>query len=99
VLQSKVGEMPPVPEHISFQVPPDTSQIGDQIPGDEPIVVVNEDFVTDSHAVNLAVQVWTINSCEDMLRMIELGVDGIMTDKPLLLEEVLRTPAGERSCD
>lgn len=99
VLQSKVGDMPPVPEHISLQVPPDTSQIGDQIPGDEPIEVVNEDLVADSHAVNLAVQVWTINSCEDMLRMIDLGVDGIMTDQPLLLEKILRMPVGERSCD
>jgi glycerophosphoryl diester phosphodiesterase len=99
VLQSKVGDMPAVPEHISLQVPPDTSQIGGQIPGDEPIIVVNEDFVADSHAVNIAVQVWTINSCEDMLRMIDLGVDGIMTDKPLLLESILATPPSDRSCD
>jgi glycerophosphoryl diester phosphodiesterase len=91
--------MPPVPQHISFQAPPDTSQIGDQIPGNEPIPVVTPDFVSDSHAVNLAVQVWTINSCEEMLRMINLGVDGIMTDKPLLLEEILSTPAEERHCD
>jgi glycerophosphoryl diester phosphodiesterase len=61
--------------------------------------VVTPDFISDSHAVNLAVEVWTINSCEEMLRMINLGVDGIMTDKPLLLEEILSTPAEERHCD
>lgn len=93
------GTIPPVPEHIAFQVPPDTSQIGPQIPDDFFLEVVTPDFVADSHAANLAVQVWTINSCEEMLRMIDLGVDGIMTDKPLLLESLLSTPADQRSCD
>jgi glycerophosphoryl diester phosphodiesterase len=93
------GVMPPVPEHIAFQVPPDTSQIGEQIPDDFFLEVVTPDFVADSHAANLAVQVWTINSCEEMLRMIDLGVDAIMTDKPLLLEEILSTPAAQRNCD
>jgi len=93
------GVMPPVPEHIAFQVPPDTSQIGEQIPDDFFLEVVTPDFVADSHAVNLAVQVWTINTCEEMLRMIDLKVDAIMTDKPLLLESILSTPPGERSCD
>ncbi|MFT4518007.1 MAG: glycerophosphoryl diester phosphodiesterase [Halioglobus sp.] len=92
------GVMPPVPEHISFQVPPDTSQIGPQIPDDFFLEVVTADFISDSHAVNLAVQVWTVNSCEEMLRMIDLGVDGIMTDKPLLLASILSTPPEERSC-
>jgi len=93
------GVMPPVPEHIAFQVPPDTSQIGEQIPDDFFLEVVTPDFVADSHAVNLAVQVWTINTCEDMLRMIDLGVDAIMTDQPLLLEKILSTPPDERQCD
>jgi hypothetical protein len=34
-----------------------------------------------------------------MLRMIDLGVDGIMTDAPLLLEALLSTLPAERSCD
>jgi glycerophosphoryl diester phosphodiesterase len=93
------GVMPPVPEHIAFQVPPDTSQIGEQIPDDFFLEVVTPDFVADSHAANLAVQVWTINSCEEMLRMIDLGVDAIMTDQPLLLERILATPIGERKCE
>lgn len=93
------GVMPPVPEHIAFQVPPDTSQIGEQIPDDFYLEVVTPDFVADSHAANLAVQVWTINSCEEMLRMIDLKVDAIMTDKPLLLEKILSTPAAQRTCD
>ncbi len=88
--------MPAVPEHVAFQVPPDTSQIG-QVTID--LEIVTADFVADAHAANLAVQVWTINSCEEMLRMMDLGVDAIMTDRPLLLEELLNTPPAERSCD
>ncbi len=91
--------MPPVPDHISFQVPPDTSQIGEQIPDDFYLEIVTPDFIADSHASNLAVQVWTINTCQEMLRMIDLGVDAIMTDQPLLLEAILSTPPDERRCD
>lgn len=92
------GTIPPVPEHVAFQVPPDTSQIG-QIPDDFFLEVVTEDFVQDSHNANLAVQVWTINECEEMLEMMALGVDAIMTDRPVLLQELLDTPPAERSCD
>lgn len=92
------GIIPAVPEHVAFQVPPDTSQIG-QVPDDFFLEVLTEDFVRDSHNANLAVQVWTINSCEDMLRMIELGVDAIMTDRPLLLEELLNTAPDQRRCN
>ena len=61
--------------------------------------VVTEDFVKDAHDANLAVQVWTINTCEEMLRMMALGVDAIMTDRPLLLENLLNTPPEQRSCE
>lgn len=93
------GEFPEMPEHIAAQIPPDTSQIGDQIPGDDAIPIVTRELVEAAHAVNMPIQVWTINSCEEMLRMIDLGVDGIMTDQPLLLESVLNQPRGERSCN
>ncbi|PLW70737.1 hypothetical protein C0039_00980 [Pseudohalioglobus lutimaris] len=94
------GIIPPVPEHVAFQVPPDTSQINPaQLPPGFFLEVVTEDFVNDAHNADLAVQVWTINTCEDMLRMMDLGVDAIMTDRPLLLESLLNTPAAERNCD
>lgn len=91
------GTFPDVPEHIAFQVPRDTSSIS-QVPESLFLEVVNEDFVTDAHNANLAVQVWTVNSCEEMLRMMDLGVDAIMTDRPLLLESILNTPKEERIC-
>jgi glycerophosphoryl diester phosphodiesterase len=59
------------------------------------ITVVTEDFITDAHANDLAVHVWTINDRATMEQLIEWGVDGIMTDRPTLLEKVLR--GGRRS--
>ena len=87
--------MPPVPEHVAFQVPRTTDSI-QQV--EFFLEIVTEDFIADAHAVNLAVHVWTINTCEGMLEMMDLGVDAIMTDRPLLLGELLALPPEERSC-
>jgi glycerophosphoryl diester phosphodiesterase len=44
--------------------------------------IVSKDFLETAHHLNLQVHVWTINRNEDMQRLIETGVDGIMTDYP-----------------
>ena len=49
---------------------------------------INEKIVETSHNENLPVNVWTVNEEEDMLRMIDIGVDGIMTDYPVQLKEL-----------
>ncbi|WP_441237883.1 glycerophosphodiester phosphodiesterase [Bradyrhizobium sp. 930_D9_N1_4] len=49
-------------------------------------------LVTEAHTLGLRVVVWTVNKRDDMARMIELGVDGIISDRPDLLREV----AGEK---
>jgi glycerophosphoryl diester phosphodiesterase len=46
-------------------------------------------FVESAHARNLQVHAWTVNETEDMKRLKELGVDGIMTDYPDRLLKVL----------
>lgn len=56
----------------------------------EGITVVTQDFVDDAHANGVAVHVWTINTRSEMEMLIDLGVDGIMTDRPTLLAQVLR---------
>jgi glycerophosphoryl diester phosphodiesterase len=50
--------------------------------------VVTTDFVTASHRLNLAVHVWTIDEPEEMLDLLSIGVDAIMTDCPSVLREV-----------
>ncbi len=41
-----------------------------------------------AHNEDLIVNVWTVNKENDMMRMIEHGVDAIITDYPLILKEV-----------
>ena len=41
-----------------------------------------------AHNENLVVNVWTVNKENDMMRMIEYGVDAIITDYPLELKEL-----------
>ena len=44
--------------------------------------VVTKRFVEAAHARNLKVHVWTVNGVDDMHNLLQLGVDGIMTDYP-----------------
>ena len=43
-----------------------------------------------AHANNLLVKVWTVNEFHDMLSLIDMGVDGIITDYPDVLREALK---------
>ena len=52
--------------------------------------VVNRRFIEAAHARNLRVQVWTVNDMDAMKRLLKLGVDGIMTDYPQRLMELLK---------
>ena len=49
---------------------------------------ITKKLVDISHQENLPVNVWTVNEEYEMLKMIEHGVDGIMTDYPLRLKEL-----------
>lgn len=51
---------------------------------------VTKEFVAAAHERNLQVHVWTINETADMKRLLEAGVDGIMTDYPDRLLTVLK---------
>ncbi|MFW9966571.1 MAG: glycerophosphodiester phosphodiesterase [Candidatus Thorarchaeota archaeon] len=51
--------------------------------------IVNERFVEQAHQRGIAIHVYTINKREEIEWLIELGVDGIFTDEPVLMREVL----------
>jgi glycerophosphoryl diester phosphodiesterase len=72
-------EDPVVPPVAAFQVPP---RYGD-------IEVVTESFLEAAHAAGVAVHVWTINEEEEMARLLDLGVDGIVSDRPSVLAALL----------
>jgi glycerophosphoryl diester phosphodiesterase len=47
-------------------------------------------LIRRAHAAGKGVHVWTVNKPEVMLRMIERGVDNIITDDPALLVRVIQ---------
>ena len=55
-----------------------------------PIPIVTESFVQGAHDANLQVHVWTIDDPAEMHRLIDLGVDGIMTDEVTTLRDVIQ---------
>lgn len=55
------------------------------------VPVVHQRFVDTAHAQGLAIHVWTVDEAKEMHRLLALGVDGIMTDCPTVLREVLMT--------
>ncbi|HZM31176.1 MAG TPA: glycerophosphodiester phosphodiesterase [Acidimicrobiales bacterium] len=53
------------------------------------IPLVTPRFLAAAHARDLPVHVWTINDAADMHRLLDMGVDGIMTDRTDVLKKVL----------
>jgi glycerophosphoryl diester phosphodiesterase len=53
------------------------------------VTVTDRRFVQRAHAAGLQVHVWTIDDPEEMHELLDLGVDGIMTDRPAVLRAVL----------
>jgi glycerophosphoryl diester phosphodiesterase len=62
-----------------FQLP--TEQLG--------LSLTTNLLINTAHNHNIAVHYWTINDEETMRSLIEKGVDGIMTDRPTLLFNIL----------
>lgn len=50
---------------------------------------VTPELVAEAHELGIKVIPWTVNEAEDMDRMIDMGVDGIITDKVWVLRDVL----------
>jgi len=67
------------PKFFSLQVPEESSGIK----------VMTLAFVKAAHERNIAVEPWTINDEETMKKFIAWGVDGIITDRPDLMLQVL----------
>ena len=75
------------PAYDALQVPP----------GHRGIPVVTPRFIRAAHARGVRVDAWTINQADEMHRLLDLGVDVIMTDRPGTLAEVLDSHAAMSS--
>jgi glycerophosphoryl diester phosphodiesterase len=71
----------------SFTPPMSTLQTLKKLGG---MQIISREFVETAHKRNLQVHVWTINQPEEMRDLIETGVDGIMTDYPDRLLNLLK---------
>ncbi len=67
-------------------VPPEAYQMPYDVRG----ASLDRRFVDAAHAGGGQVHAWTVNDPEDMRRLLDMGVDGIITDRPDLLNELLR---------
>jgi glycerophosphoryl diester phosphodiesterase len=70
--------LPPV-RHVALQLP--VAHGG--------IVLVDPSLVEAAHGAGLAVHVWTINDQSEMAALLDMGVDGIITDVPSVLVPLL----------
>ena len=73
------GEDPPATPYVALQVP--ISHSG--------LEVADEVLVKAAHECGIAVHVWTVNDESEMARLLDLGVDGIISDLPTQLAGLL----------
>ncbi|MFG1988379.1 glycerophosphodiester phosphodiesterase [Actinoplanes sp. NPDC048988] len=74
------------------RVSPPPSVAAAQVPVRQgPVTIVDRRFVTTAHRSGLQVHVWTVDDPDEMNRLLDLGVDGIMTDRLDVLRNVYRT--------
>jgi glycerophosphoryl diester phosphodiesterase len=76
--RSWVGLSPGAPAYRGFQVPERAGRL----------TVVTPRFLRAVHRAALAVQVWTVNDERDMWRLLDWGVDGLISDRPDLAVRV-----------
>ena len=79
------GEIPGPTPFVALQVPVQTAGV----------TVCDATLVDAAHRAGLAVHVWTIDDRDEMARLLDLGVDGIMSDVPTAAVEVIAA-AGAR---
>ncbi len=68
------------------QIPADALQVPVRY---GPVTLVDERTVAAAHAAGKQVHVWTVNEPAEMRRLLDLGVDGLITDRPDLLRDLM----------
>jgi glycerophosphoryl diester phosphodiesterase len=79
VLRSAQEHRPPATAAMALQIPTEF--------GGSPLVTT--ELVDHAHTFGIQVHVWTINDVDEMADLLALGVDGIVTDHPARLAELV----------
>jgi glycerophosphoryl diester phosphodiesterase len=79
LLTSRVGRAPRGQSASALQLPVHTRGVR----------VVDRRLIEAAHGNGLQVHVWTVNDPGEMAALLDIGVDGIITDRPDLLKELL----------
>ncbi len=58
--------------------------------------VITRQFIDGAHRLGFPVMAWTINKKENMEDLLNLGIDGVITDDPALLKSVLGSRGAQR---
>lgn len=66
------------------------ASIAYQLPFDYRSLPIDRRLVDAIHEAGAQLHTWTVNTAEDMHRMLNLGVDGIVSDRPDVLNDVMR---------
>jgi glycerophosphoryl diester phosphodiesterase len=61
-----------------------------QLPFDYRLIPIDTKLIRAIHQAGAHLHTWTVNEAADMHRLLDLGVDGIVSDRPDILNEVLR---------
>jgi len=75
------------PQYQEFQVPERSGNT----------TVVSRRFVEHAHRAGVAVKVWTVDEERDMHRLLDWGVDGLISDRPDIAVAVVNARASRRS--
>lgn len=79
VLRVAVNGRRPPPSVRALQVPPTVGRWR----------LLSPSFIESAHALGLQVHAWTLSDAASIDAALDIGVDGIMTDRPTLLKEIL----------
>ncbi|TRW42798.1 glycerophosphodiester phosphodiesterase family protein, partial [Georgenia yuyongxinii] len=83
VAAARLGRRPRVPGPAGGAV---CVQVPTRVRG---LQIVTSRFLAAAHRHGLAVHVWTVDDPGEMRRLLDLGVDGIISDRPRVLRGVL----------
>ena len=95
LLEDVLAAWPDVRFNIDVKDAPAVAPLAERLAGagvrclQVPVPLATPSFIGRAHQLGLQVHVWTVNDRPTMEGLLDLGVDGIMTDETVTLREVL----------